>query len=202
MTCRALRRLASLRGFTLVELLIALAILASMAVLGYRALASLADSETRLAAEAQRWRALDGFFARLEADVRAAVPREARYGASIESAWVAREDADGNAELRFSRAASEFGQDAAGGGQRLGYRLREGSVEVLYWPRFDRRMDSVPVSYAIVDGVARLRIDYLDARGTWRDRWPSLGETPLPRAMRVGLALADGALVERTLVLQ
>lgn len=190
------------RGYTLVEILIALAILASMAVLGYRALGSLTESETRLAAEAQRWRALDGFFARLEADVRAAVPREARYGPITEPAWEARADSAGNGEMRFSRGSSEFGQDAAGGGQRIGYRVREGTVEVLYWPRFDRRADSVPAAYAIVDGVAQLRIDFLDARGTWRDRWPALGESPLPRALRVGLALADGAFVERTLVLQ
>ena len=40
-------------GFTLIELLIALAILGLVAVFGYRALASLTDSEAQLAAEAQ-----------------------------------------------------------------------------------------------------------------------------------------------------
>jgi type II secretion system protein J len=111
-------------------------------------------------------------------------------------------DPEGNAELRFSRAASEFGHDAGGAGQRMGYRLRERSVQVLYWPTFDRRADVVPTAYTLVDGVARFRIDYLDARGAWSERWPVLGEPPLPRALRVQLALEDGTLVERTLVLR
>lgn len=189
-------------GFTLVEVLIALAILASMAVLGYRALASLTQSEARLTEEGERWRSLDSFFARVEADVRAAVPREARLGNASEAAWLGTADRDGNAELRFSRAASEFGYDAGGAGQRIGYRLREHRVEVLYWPTFDRRADIAPTAYVVVEGVARFGIDYLDARGNWTDRWPALGESPLPRALRVQLALDDGALVERALVLR
>ena len=55
-------------GFTLLEVLIAIAIVALISVLGYRALAALSDSETKLAAEATRWRTLDLFFARLEGD--------------------------------------------------------------------------------------------------------------------------------------
>jgi general secretion pathway protein J len=192
----------TLRAFTLIELLIALAILALTAVLGYRALDSLTGSETRLAAEGERWRMLDGFFARLEADMRAAVPREARLGDATESAWLGGDDALGNAELRFSRAASEFGLDAGGAGQRIGYRLRNGNVEVLYWPRFDRRADTVPLAYGLVGGVARFRIQYLDARGAWRDRWPALGESPLPRAVRVELALDGGETIARALVLR
>ena len=61
-------------------MLIAIAIVAVIAVLGYRALAALSDAETRLAAEATRWRTLDLFFARLEGDMRQAVPRYARSG--------------------------------------------------------------------------------------------------------------------------
>ncbi len=191
-----------MRAFTLIELLIALAILALTATLGYRALSSLTESEARLAAEAERWRTLDGFFARLEADIRASVPRDVRYGATSESAWVGGEDARGDAELRFSRSASEFSLDAGGAGQRIGYRLRDGNVEVLYWPRFDRRVDAMPVAYALVGGVARFRIDYLDARGAWRERWPALGESSLPRAVRVELLLDDGNVIERLLVLR
>ena len=43
-------------GFTLLEILIAIAIMATMAVLGYRALEAMTQSEARLSAEAARWR--------------------------------------------------------------------------------------------------------------------------------------------------
>ena len=80
-------------GFTLIEVMIALAILALVAVLGYRALASLTDSEARLTAEAQHWRDLDALFARLEADMREALPRDVRTGGGTEPAWFG--DVDG-----------------------------------------------------------------------------------------------------------
>ena len=88
------------RGFTLLEVLIAVAVVAVIAVLGYRAIAALADSESRLSAEATRWRALDLFFARLEGDLRQAVPRSARLAETREAAWLGTiADADGNAAL-------------------------------------------------------------------------------------------------------
>ena len=61
------------RGFTLLELLVALAIFSLLSVLGYRAVAALTASESQLSAEAQRWQALDALFARLEGDFRQAV---------------------------------------------------------------------------------------------------------------------------------
>ena len=85
-------------GFTLIELLIALAILGLVAVLGYRALAALTESEAKLAAEAAHWRALDALFARLEADVRDALPRDVRTGGGAEAAWVGDVDAAGDAD--------------------------------------------------------------------------------------------------------
>ena len=189
-------------GFTLIELLIALAILALVATLGYRALSSLADSEAKLAAEGSHWRNLDAFFARLEADARAALPREARTDAGRQPAWMGNVAASGDADLRFSRAGPEFTLEAGSAGQRIGYRLRDGAVEVLYWPYLDQPASVSPQAYALVGDVTRFRVTYLDARGTWRDRWPALGESPVPRAIRVALTLGDGAVVERWLALR
>jgi general secretion pathway protein J len=189
-------------GFTLIELLIALGILALVSVLGYRALAALTESEGRLAAEAAHWRNLDGMFARLEADMRAALPRDVRTGAGSEPAWLGASDAQGNADLRFSRAGAEFAIEPGSGGQRIGYRWRDGAVEVLYWPRLDQPPTTLPEAYVLAEGIARFRVAYLDARGGWRDRWPVLGEPALPRAVRVEMTLAGGDVVERWLALR
>jgi len=190
------------RGFTLLEILVALAILALLSVLGYRALGSLADSEVRLTAETRHWRSLDLLFTRLEADLRQALPREARTGNVSQRAWEGSTDSDGNALLTFSRAGPEFALDVGSAGQRLGYRLREGSIEVLYWPYLDNTAQATPTAYALADGVARFRIDYLDRDGNLREDWPVAGETALPRAVRVELTLAGGETVERWLALR
>ena len=57
-------------GFTLIEVLLALAIFGVIAVLAYRATAALTDGEAQLSAEAQRWRTLEALFTRFEADIR------------------------------------------------------------------------------------------------------------------------------------
>jgi general secretion pathway protein J len=189
-------------GFTLIEILIALAILALVATLGYRALASLTDSEAKLAAEGSHWRNLDALFARLEADARAALPRDARTDAGTEPAWVGSVAASGDAEMRFSRAGPEFILEPGSGGQRIGYRLRNGAVEVLYWPYLDQPAAVSPQAYALAGDVTRFRVAYLDARGEWRDRWPAPGEPAVPRAIRVALTLSGGEVIERWLALR
>jgi type II secretion system protein J len=189
-------------GFTLIELLIALAILGLVAVFGYRALASLTDSEAQLAAEAQHWKELDALFARLEADVREALPRDVRTGAGTEPAWLGDVDDSGNAQVRFSRAGPEFAPEPDSAGQRIGYRLRDGAIEVLYWPRLDQPATVAPQPYALAGGIASFRVDYLDSAGAWRERWPALGESQVPRALRVGITLANGEQIERWLVLR
>ena len=191
------------RGFTLLDILIAMAIVAAMAVLGYRALAALSDSESRLSAESVRWGELDAFFARMEADLRQAVPRSARLAATRVPAWLGTVTvADGNSVLEFSRAGPEFNIEPGSAGQRLGYRLRDGAIEVLYWPGYDRPPGQSPAPYALLADVARFRLSYLTTEGAWVDAWPADQQPELPRAVRVELTLASGDVIERWLVLR
>jgi general secretion pathway protein J len=189
-------------GFTLLEILIAIAIVALLALMGYRALSALSESESRLSAEATKWRTLDLFFARLEADLREAVPRPARSGAASEPAWLAAVDAAGNGALAFSRAGPDFAIDPGSVGQRLGYRLRNGSIEVLYWPGYDRPRDGEPAAYVLLSDVTQFRLSYLTATGIWVDNWPIGGDADLPRATRVIVTLASGEEIERWLALR
>jgi general secretion pathway protein J len=199
MTMRAKRACA---GFTLIEVLLAVAIVALIAALGYRAVAALSDSETKLAAEAARWRTLDLFFARLEGDLRQAMPRPARLSETREPAWVGVADAAGNSALAFSRAGPEFTLEPRSAGQRLAYRYREGAVDVLYWASYDRPRGALPTAYTLLDGVARFHVAYLTRDGAWADAWPRAGENDLPRAIRVRLTLASGEMIERWLALR
>jgi general secretion pathway protein J len=190
------------RGFTLIEVLLALAILALIATLGYRAVAALSDSETALATEATRWRTLDLFFARFEGDLRQAIPRPARLSDTRAPAWTGAADAAGNGALEFSRAGPEFVLDPRSAGQRLGYRYRDGAVEVLYWASYDRPRELEPTAYTLLDGVARFELAYLARGDSWVSAWPLPGENELPRAIRIRLTLASGERIERWLALR
>lgn len=188
-------------GFTLIEVLVALALMALVAVLAWRATASLVDGESRLAAESQRWRTLDLVFSRIEADLQQAQPRGIRVGARREPAWIAASEANGASAIIFTRAGAEFAAEPGSAGQRIGYRVRDGVLEMLYWPALDRDREVEPVAHALLDGVAGFRIDQLGSRG-WLDRWPASGEDELPRAVRVRLTLTSGELVERLFALR
>lgn len=190
-------------GFTLIEVLLALAIFGVISVLAYRATAALTDGEARLSAEAQRWRNLEALFTRFEADIRQAVPRDSRAGARTEPAWLALQaDAAGNAALVFSRAGAEFADEPGIAGQRIGYRLRGHAVEIAYWPQLDNAADRQPTVYTLVDGVTAFRIAYLSRAGAWRDNWPLQGEAALPRAVRLDLKLDSGEEIERWFALR
>lgn len=190
-------------GFTLLEVLVAIAITAVIALLGYRAIASLTESETRLSAESARWRALDLFFARLEGDMRQAVPRSARDGELREPGWVGQiADSSGNSAVSFSRAGPEFALEPGSAGQRIGYRLREGVIEVLYWAGYDRPAGVAPIAYPLLADVVRFRLAYLTRSGAWAPAWPLDTAAELPRAVRVELTLASGDLIERWLALR
>jgi general secretion pathway protein J len=191
------------RGFTLVEALVAIAILALVALLAWRATAAMADSDVRLAAERSRWQQLDAVLTRIEADLRSSVPRPARRGPSTDAAWsLAVDDAAGNALLVFTRAGPSAVDEPGSAGQRVGYRLRGGRIEALYWPHIDNVAADDATSYALTDDVVSFHVSALTADNRWSDHWPLPGSTSIPRGVRVELQLADGSSVERLLVLQ
>jgi len=189
------------RGFTLIEILVALAILALTAVLAWQATAALVDGEVRLSSEASRWRTLDQVFSRLEADLRQAQPRAVRTVGGVEAPWIAATEAHGASAIVFSRAGPEFDNEPGSAGQRIAYRLREGALEVVYWPTLDRSRDDSTV-YRLVDDVAGFRVEHFVSTGQWVAAWPRFGEPPLPRAVRVVLTMANGDMLERLFTLQ
>src|SRR5215468_10875047 len=69
-------------GFTLVELLVALAIFAVISAFAYRGLTVLLESRTALANESRKWRDVAVFVGRVERDLQAVLNRRAKntYG--------------------------------------------------------------------------------------------------------------------------
>jgi len=191
------------RGFTLVEALVAIAILALVALLAWRATAAMTDSEVRLTAERAHWQELDAVLTRVEADLRSATPRPARRGTSTDAAWsLAQGDAAGNALLVFTRAGPSAIDEPGSAGQRVGYRFRAGHVEALYWPHIDNVGTDAATSYALTDDVAGFRVAALTADNRWSTQWPLPGSAQMPRGVRIELTLADGTTVERLFALQ
>ena len=169
-------------GLTLIELIVAVALLALLTVMAYRGLDSMTLANDRTLAETERWRAATLLLERFAADVSQPARRQVRGpGGVLLPAWWGRpmtEASDMDSQFEFSRK-SPPGQDEA----RLGYRLRGGVVELLVWRVLDRAPASSAEVYPLLENVSALRFRYLDAQGLWQDQWPLADAEPLPRAV-------------------
>lgn len=192
------------RGFTLVEMLVALTIFALMSVLAYRGLDAVLQTRAHLAEDNRRWRDIALTLAQLEQDMGQAVNRPVRGSGGLPLpalvGHVQAGDASG-AQLSVSRMGMAWQSGVLADVQRHGYRLNKGTLEQLVWPVLDQAPRSEPAVHPLLERVRRFELRYLDRGGTWQSRWPLPGMTALPAALEVVLELDDGVAVTRVFAL-
>jgi general secretion pathway protein J len=190
------------KGFTLVELLVALAIFAIMSGFAYRGLTAMLDSREALERESRKWRDVTLFVGRLERDVAAAlVTRDVVGTSGIRLAAVSSvlESTASPQGLALTRAGSPLQENALAAPQRIGYRLREGAVERLAYVGADAAPREEASAVVVLKQVSALEFRFLDARGEWRTTWglPGNAQAPTPAAIEVTLQLASGERIVR-----
>lgn len=192
------------RGFTLVEMLVALTIFALMSVLAYRGLTSVLQTREHLTEDNRRWRDIALTLSQLEQDMSTVVNRPIRDSGDLPlPALVGNPQAFGanDAQLGFSRMGMAWQTGVLADVQRHGYRLNNGTLEQLVWPVLDRAPLTEPVVNALLARVNRFELRYLDGSGNWQSRWPLPGTTALPTALEVVLELDGGVTVTRVFAL-
>jgi len=192
------------RGFTLVEMLVALTIFALMSVLAYRGLNAALQTRAHLTEDNRRWRDVALTLAQLEQDMGLAVNRPARGSGGLPlPALVGNAQAFGanDAQLSFSRMGMAWQTGVLADVQRHGYRLNNGTLEQLVWPVLDQAPRSEPAVQPLLERVRRFDLRYLDGSGNWQSRWPLPGMAALPAALEVVLELDGGVAVTRVFAL-
>ena len=188
-------------GFTLVELLVALAIFAILTGFAYRGLTAMLESRAALEKESRKWRDVALFVGRIDRDLSATMERTAR-GASdtilspLSSVIESTASPEG---LALTRSGSPLQESALAAPQRIAYRLREGAIERLAWAGVDTAPREEPTAVAVLKQVSALSFRFLDAAGEWRTTWglPLSAETKLPAAVEISLQLASGERIVR-----
>jgi len=162
-------------GFTLLELLIAIALFALLGLATYRMLEAVLRSDEVIRAQETQLRELGRAVWRLEQDLVQAVPRPVRDGYGDEqNAFVGQlAGFEGGAAVELTRSGwrNPTGMRRANL-QRVRWRLAGDSLERLYWIVLDRDIDSEPRVQRVLDDVIELRLRYLDAENSWHEEWP------------------------------
>lgn len=183
-------------GFTLIELMIAIAITAMLGVIGYRALDAATASQQRLAAELDRWRDIGRFVQRAEADLWQLTGRPRSPGGDLRLTRAT------DAGVPRSELSFLAGDGAGERIRRCGFRFDRDRVLLLRWPGTDAA--SPPREDRLLDRVRDLRFRLRLADGRVVDHWPVANDSTdvLPTAVDMELELHDADVIHRLLPLR
>lgn len=189
-------------GFTLLELLIALAVFTVVATAAYSGLNSVLTTRAVVEREAARLGELQLAWFLLERDLEQTAPRPIRdeFGQTrpaLESGSLS------DALLIFTRAGWDNPLNRPRSTlQRLGYQLRDRQLLRFYWDALDRGDATLPRETVLLEAVREVRLRFLDSDGDWRGDWPPTtvddsANGRLPRAVEITLVLDDWGDITR-----
>lgn len=179
------------RGFTLLELLVAIGIFALISAIAYGSLTRLMVDRERLEAEHDFWRGLSLTFARLEEDLSQARERSVRDVIGFTQPAFRGQPTDARAtaapSVEFTRGGVLIFSDGARSDlQRVAYRLVDGTLKRLTWPVLDLGPQTVPLETPLLSHVEEFRVRFYAPAGIWLDLWPADGINEiLPRGVEV-----------------
>lgn len=188
-------------GFTLIEVVVSLAVFAVVAALAWGGLDRLLRAREVIDSQTASMAALQQAMGRYERDVRQAALRPVRDAAG-EPLPALRGSADG---LELTRLVGEGGWvREAPALERVAWRCEDGRLQRLRWPVLDRSGGTQPVIEDLLEGVFDCRWRFLDAQGE-QAVWPLPGGTPetagLPRGVEWRFRLEGSGELRRVLEL-
>lgn len=182
-------RASKATGFTLLEVLVALAIFAVVGSVAYAGLDRMTTHKMHLDSEMRFWRELGLVMDRMEGDFVQIAPRS-----DLQSSGVLRPP---------MRSASQAGDpllsltrfDGKREPVRLAYRLRDQNLELMVWSGATAQV------YPLLDHVTACRFSFMDEAGSWLPQWPGSKGMPRPQGIRLQLEVAERGQFERIFAL-
>jgi general secretion pathway protein J len=188
------------RGFSLIELVVALAVFAALAAAAYGGLAGVARTRGVLVERQQRLAGIMRAVSSFERDLRQAVSRPVRGNGRGETvpALAGAADRIELTRLGFANPRAEPRSNL----ERVGYGMDSHALQRARYAVLDRAPNSQPGVSVLVENVDALRLRYFGSDGVWRDNWPPKELPPgapdgvaiselLPRAVEFRIDTAD-----------
>jgi general secretion pathway protein J len=189
-----------MKGFTLVEMMVALLIFGLVAAAGVAVMSFSVDNQQVVRARTHRLGELQRARAALKADLAQAAQRPVRdaLGQPATRSFGSGEHLTGGPLLQLVRRGWDNPDQAARPSlQAVEYRLTEGRLERRVRPALDGTEPGPP--QVLLTGVREGRVAFL-IRGQWVEALPNGVAQPLPQAVRLELTLADYGLLSQLFV--
>lgn len=172
---RGTRPIAAQGGFTLLELLVAIAITVIIGVGATVLFGQTLQNRERVGERAQALADLQRAFVFMRRDFEQTVTRPARDELGDAQSALSGGD-DGAVELTRTGWMNPLQTRSRSNLQRVRYRLDGNRLLREYWEFPDRQVGSEPVAAVLLDGVTAFRVQYLFRQPpqdyTWHDDWP------------------------------
>ena len=165
---------SSADGFTLLELLVAVATFAILSAMAYGGLRNVIDNSQQTDITMQRLQEVQMAMLKISRDFSQLSPRSIRdeYGNSKDYLLVGEED---DILVEFTRGGRRNPAELQRSHlQRVAYRLEESQLYRLDWPHLDRTQEMQPYESLLLSEVESMRVRFLDQNKEWHDVWPPL----------------------------
>ncbi len=191
-------------GFTLIEILVSIAIFAVLAALSYGTMNQIITSADVLSARMDRLQAIQRTVRIVSQDFLQLNPRPVRDELGDNFAGALRSDFGGGYAVELTRGGWNNPMALPRGTlQRAAYRLEDDELIRYHWTVLDRTLSNEIIGVTLLDDVENVAFLYMQENGEWTEQWPPTGrQGPLglrirPRAVQIILTLVDEGEITR-----
>lgn len=193
------------RGFTLLELLIALSIFSILSVMAYGGLQTVISTKQSTQESSERIAEIQLVMMRISNDLRQALPRTIRdeHGDVLSAMQSSK---NGDETMAWTRAGYRNPAHLKRSHiQRVAYKIKEKKLMRVTWPVLDRAQDSEAMEAYVLSNLDSIEWRFLNVVDEWTTTWPEEGQNStqqtLPKAIEFTLEMSDWGKVRRLILL-
>ena len=194
------------KGFTLIEVLVAISIFSILSALAYGTLNQTITSSEKLEKLNTRMQSLQRGFSQIDQDYIQLAKRPVRSEIGNTQIGAMTSNHANGYLIEFSRHGwpNRLGMKR-GSIQRVAYDLIDTRLVRYHWNVLDKTYSNELIQSELFDGIDKLQLLFLKNNNEWTDQWPPIDMTleeglrALPKAIRISITFGDIGEIERTI---